>query len=295
MKKQLIATLAFLTALNSANVVFAEEPLSASVSVTISDQGTLAVVQEQVTVTDFDGDNALTVSDALYAVHEVCYAGGAAAGYQAFEGEYGLSLGMLWGNDSGNFGYCVNNASCWSLADAVSEGDFVTAYIYADSTYYSDLYTFFDQNTLSAAAGETLTLTLSGAGYDADWNPVTVPVAGAELTVNGEKTGILTDEEGKAQLQITDGGSYVISAVSETQTLVPPVCKANLSAAETTPTESETEEATTAPDYTAASEAETAATDSTAVPKTGDSSGLLMLMTGLCLCAAVSSRKVHEN
>ncbi len=294
MKKQLTATLALLAALNSVNLVFAEEPLSASVSVTISDRGTLAVVQEQVTVTDLDGDNALTVNDALYAVHEACYAGGV-AGYSTYEGEYGVSLVMLWGNDSGNFGYCVNNASCRSLADAVSEGDFVTAYIYADSTSYSDMYTFFDRNSLSAAAGETLTLTLSGAGYDADWNPIIIPVAGAELTVNGEKTGVLTDGEGKAQLQIAEGGSYVISAVSETQTLVPPVCTADISAAVTTPSEPEKTKTSTEPGSTASSETKAAETDSTAMPETGDSSRLLMLMTGICLCAAVLSRKIHEN
>jgi hypothetical protein len=39
-----------------------------------------------------------------------------------------------------------------------------------------------------------------------------------------------TDKDGKVTIKLPDSGSYVISAVSSTQTLVPPVCKVNVAA-----------------------------------------------------------------
>lgn len=237
MKKKIAVIMTMLTLVGSTNLTaFADETLSADVYVTISDQGTLAVAQEKITVTDMDNSGTLTIDEALYAAHEAKYEGGAAAGYNSYMHEdYGLSLGKLWGDNSGNFGYYVNNASAWSLADTVKDGDSLTAFVYADGEYYSDIYCWFDITSINADAGKEISITLSGAGYDADWNPVTVPVEGATITVNGEKTPYKTDSEGKAVIKIEEGGNYVISAVSDTQTLVPPVCKVNVSAATVKP------------------------------------------------------------
>ena len=55
-----------------------------------------------------------------------------------------------------------------------------------------------------------------------------MPVKGATITVNGEKTAIKTDANGNATISIEKNGTYVISAVSSTQTLVPPVCTAKI-------------------------------------------------------------------
>ena len=76
----------------------------------------------------------------------------------------------------------------------------------------------------AAAVNSEVALTLSASGYDANWAPITLPVAGAALTVNGEKTEIITDENGNAVLNFTAPGVYTVSAVSETMPLVPPVC-----------------------------------------------------------------------
>jgi hypothetical protein len=54
---------------------------TAKISVTIADKGNLVMSQEEVTVTDIDGDGTLTINDTLYAAHEATYEGGAAAGY----------------------------------------------------------------------------------------------------------------------------------------------------------------------------------------------------------------------
>ena len=207
---------------------FADEA-TATIYVSIADKGNLKVAYEAVTVTDIDNDGALTVNDALYAAHEETYSGGAAAGYSFYtHKDYGLCIGKLWGDTSGNFGYYLNNASCWSLSDTVKDGDSLYAFVYKDGKFFSDKYSFFDKNTVSGEDGEEVTLTLTCAGYDpVTWAPVTLPVAGAMITVDGEETGITTDANGCATITL-EAGEHVISATSASETLVPPVCIADI-------------------------------------------------------------------
>lgn len=202
----------------------------ANVYVTISNKGSLVMTQEKITVSDADKDGALTVNDALYCAHEAKYEGGAAAGYASGFTAYGLSLTKLWNDASGNFGYYVNNASAWSLADPVKDGDYVNAFVYADATTWSDTYCYFDKNTVNGKEGDEITLILSYAGYDANWNPVTLPVEGATITIDGVASEYKTDADGKVTIKLDKSGDVVIGAVSETMTLVPPVCKASIEA-----------------------------------------------------------------
>lgn len=229
MKKVLSLVLCTFMLLGCMSVsVFAQED-TVTVYVSVADKGELVAAQTAVEVTDIDSDGALTVNDALYALHEAVYEGGAEKGYSYYTHKvYGLSLGKLWGDSSGNFGYYLNNASCWGLGDTVEDGDYLNAFVYSDAKFYSDTYCFFSENTLTADKSEEIELTLSGAGYDVNWNPVTVSVKGAEITVDGEKTGVFTDENGKATITIDEAGEHVISAVSQTQTIVPPVCTAEI-------------------------------------------------------------------
>ncbi len=206
---------------------FAEAAVT--VNVTVADKGKLVAAQTKVSVTDIDSDGKLTVNDALYAVHKEAYPSGAEAGYSYYvHKDYGLSIGKLWGDSSGNFGYYLNNVSCWSLSDTVKDGDYLNAFVYADSKKFSDTYCFFDEYTLTSDTNTDITLTLNGAGYDENWNSITVPVKNAEITVDGKGTGIRTDENGKATIQIKGNGEYVISAKSESLVLVPPVCTAQI-------------------------------------------------------------------
>jgi hypothetical protein len=78
--KKVIAALAALTLLLSLQ----PSALAAGdvkVDVTLASAGELVVANKTVSVSDFDWDGSLTVSDALYAAHEAFYKGGAAAGY----------------------------------------------------------------------------------------------------------------------------------------------------------------------------------------------------------------------
>lgn len=196
-----------------------------TVYVSIStDTGALVLAYVPVALTDADGDGALTICDALMLAHAAHHPEGAEA-FLAEQTEWGLSLYKLWGvENGGSYGYMLNDASTWSLVDPVKDGDHVKAYVYTDVTTFSDTYAYFTAPVAAAAVNTEITLTLNAAGYDANWAPVTLPVAGAVLTVNGEKTEIVTDENGNAVLTLAEAGTYTVSAVSETMTLVPPVC-----------------------------------------------------------------------
>ncbi len=239
---------------------------TAEVYVTIADaNGALVLAQEAISVTDVDNDGVLTINDALYAAHEENYAGGAAAGYGSGMTDYGLSMNKLWGTENGGgYGYYVNNASAWSLADPVTDGDYINAFVYTDLTAWSDTYCFFDVQRVEGTVGGAVTLTLSAAGYDAEYNPITVPVENAVITINGEATAYTTDANGSVTIPLDKSGTLLVSATSDSQNLVPPVC--------------------------------TVTAASATAPQTSDA-GMLIFAASLVLLAAVivSGKKVYER
>ncbi|MBE6939037.1 MAG: hypothetical protein E7460_10950 [Ruminococcaceae bacterium] len=232
MKKRFFAMILVLVTVLGLGAGAMAEDAGTTVYVTIADSE-LKIAHESVNVTDTDGDGVLTINDALYLAHEAYYIGGAEKGYASFTGDYGLAISKLWGNESGTgFGYYVNDASAFSLADPVSNGDKVVAFVYTDTVAYSDTYCFFDKSALDADKGETVTLTLSAAGYDENWNPVTLPLAGAVITLDGEETEFVTDENGKVDVTFESKKDVTVSAVAQGKVLVPPVCKACVAGAD---------------------------------------------------------------
>ena len=221
MKKYSISILCALLALALCGAAVAE-----TVYVTISDgQGQLVMCNAAVELTDVDADGALTVNDALYAAHEAAYEGGAEAGYATADFGYGPSITRLWGEENGgSYGYYVNDASAYSLADPVSDGDYLNAFVYTDLEAWSDQYCAFDVKRVEVAAGAGVDLTLSMIIFDENWNAVSVPVEGAIITVDGEDTAFVTDAEGKVQLKLDVAGEHLISARSDAANLVPPAC-----------------------------------------------------------------------
>lgn len=235
MKKFLSITIALLMIFAISAPVFAAS--DTTVFVTICDKdGKLALANEEIKVIDADGDGALTFNDALICAHDAKYSGGAAAGYTTIQTAYGISMSKLWGAENGSgFGYYLNNASAWNLTDPVKSGDLVNAFIYTDTTTWSDTFCYFDKSSASISKGEELTLTLVAAGYDANFAPVTIPVAGATITVDGKATDYKTDAEGKVTIKLEDAKKHVVSATSETMTLVAPVCTVSVANAGSNP------------------------------------------------------------
>ena len=208
-------------------------PAPVEVFVTVADAaGKTVVAAQQIAVADSDSDGALTINDVLFAAHEKFYDGGAAAGYGTSVTQYGLGVTKLWGSTAGSYGYYVNNQSAWSLADPVQNGDYVAAFVYTDLVGWSDHYSYFDQFSGACDAGTPITLTYSEAGYDADWNPVTLPVEGAVITVDGEATAFTTDAEGKVTFTLSQGGVHLVSATAAGKRLVAPVYIATVTGAQ---------------------------------------------------------------
>lgn len=288
MKKLFAVLLTLMMSFSALGVTaFAAETQSAEVYVTIVDNtGKVVVEQEKFTVTDVDSDNALTMNDALYIAHEEKYTGKAAAGYAtSHSATYGTSFAKLWGDTSGGFGYFLNNEYVLNLDVAVQNGDRVNAFVYTQPDY-SDKYSFFDVNTVSATAGSEIELKLSANAYDASWNPIVVPVANAVITVNGERSTFKTDSEGKLKLTIASAGDYIISAVSDTEVIVPAVLRAAVSAAPAVDNGSEGSGNNTA---------EGGNTNNSGVPATGETSlvitAVILMSISLALLAGVTAAK----
>jgi len=197
-----------------------------TVFMTVSDQGSLAtdkndalVARVPVTLT---GAASYTIDDALRVLHENVYTGGAAAGYASSVGVYGLAIDKLWGNESGAFGYYVNDAMAFGLTDPVSDGDAVTAFIYKN-TDYSDRYAWFDKTAAAVTTGSPVTLTLSGQYWNA--GVVTEPVLGATLYIDGTATGVATGASGQAVLSFSTAGTYILSAQCDDPVITAAACK----------------------------------------------------------------------
>ena len=226
-----------------------EAPESVTVYVTIvgqpaemKDIDTVGVKHEAITVTDKDGDGALTINDALYAAHDAGYEGGAAAGYAYSAGPYGLAIDKLWGvANGGSYSYYLNHGAAMSLTDPVKNGDLLTAYVYV--TGKQERYSYFDVQTLTAEADSEITLQLLQKGYNEEWELIERPVANATILVDFLATPYRTDMEGKVTLKISGVGEHVISAMSNSP-ITPPICLATVTAKTTvetpdTPTEPE--------------------------------------------------------
>ena len=225
----------------------------ADVYVTIVSDGSIVkskddtyVAQASVTVTDLDSNGVLTVDEALYATHQAYYDGGAEAGYNSFTGTYGLSLGVLWGKGtpgtSAAASYWLNNAGCWSLADEIKEGDYLTAFNYYDTVYWSDSYAFFDKNEAEGKSGSSVNLTLYAMGYDENWNSVPSPYAGAKVRFldNEAVEEFVADKNGEVKISLNDveQGSYYVVAYNDSCSIVPTVCKINVTKSSSRPTSS---------------------------------------------------------
>lgn len=196
-----------------------------TVFVTIAVEGSFAVNDDgfimacvPVVVEDANGNGFADIDDTLAAFHaEYC-----PDGYASEMGDWGLAITKLWNDESGSFGYYVDNASAWSLEDPVFDASSVYAFVYADQTAWSDAYTYFDVSYEE----DVLSLTLFCLGYDEAWNVVSAPLAGAQICVYNEDgelveiEGAVTDENGAVSFTVEEDGLF--TAVVEDMVIVPP-------------------------------------------------------------------------
>ena len=204
------------------------------VNVTISVAGSVKMAQESVAVSDRNGDGKFTVDEVLYAAHEAGYTGGAEEGYGSAYGAWGLAITKLWGDESGCYGYWLNNASCWSLEDEVVEGDYLSAFVYTDKTYWSDSYGKFDSFVYAVDA--EVSVTLEKSGYDSNWNTIFNKVTGASIKVydaSGKEVDsglyqIKEDGDGVYTIVFKEDGEYTLIAEDTETIMVPAVCRVSV-------------------------------------------------------------------
>ena len=200
-------------------------PQTAEVYFTISNRGVFAqandgsaMLYKPVTVTDIDENGSINVDEALKAVHK---AYGNESGYVSGDNGYGgISVTKLWGVDTYNTLFTVNNVGIYGVdTDTVSDGDFVCASINKDDFYYGDWYTFFDCATKEAMVNEEITLNLKGhlgmAYLPEDLADTPIPNADIAVWENGaiHNLNIKTDENGDAVISFSEPGTYYVTAM----------------------------------------------------------------------------------
>lgn len=225
MKKIISVLFCMLLALSLFGFSAFAAPIPESAYVSISDEnGELVLAYASVALHDEDGDGKLTINDALIGAHKAYYKDGA-EGFASEETAYGCSITKLWGFVGGSaYGYYLNDGSAMSCYDLIQTGDHIKAFVYMDTENFSDLYCFFDVTTVSAEINDTVTLTLYSNAYDANWNVVKTPMSGAEILIDGKASGIMTDENGKAEISVKTWRNFTVSAKSDSKTMVAPVC-----------------------------------------------------------------------
>lgn len=207
----------------------AAEPID--VYVTIADKGDVVMANEVVTVIDLDKSGDFNVDEVLFAAHEDAYVKGAEAGYDSEMTAYGLSVTKLWGDDSGYYGYWLNDASCWSLADAVEADDSIVAFVYQNTEVW-DSYSKFSQKSYTAMAESAAKITLEKAGYDENWNTVFNAHKGATLKIydssfneiSSENYKVTDNGDGTYSVTVKNIGEYTVVAYDNATPIVPALC-----------------------------------------------------------------------
>ena len=247
MKKRLLSLLLALTMALSLVTTGAWAADSIQVTVTIANQGAIAVgkdntlmAQVPVTVTDLNSDGKFTYDEAMKAAHKAY----CADGEDGFATSGGWAT-MLWGETDGVGGFYRNNTMTATVdKETIQNGDALTAFSYADTTNWSDKYSFFDQDTVSVKTGETLTLNLKKQGYNEAATPANAALCTIDKTGAFQEMNVTTDDKGNATFSFDQAGTYVVSAYGNEDVLVPPVCIVTVT--EKTPTADQTKEATNA-------------------------------------------------
>lgn len=222
-KVNMITFTVFLQCCISTAFVKANAVDSMNVFVTISNGETL-ISQESVTVSDVDGDGALSLHDALFCAHEQYYEGGAAKGYEMQETEWGKSLLKVCGIENGcSYGYFVNHESADNLDFKLTENCYVDVFAYTDLDTFSDTYSYFDNRSVECSEDGSVTLSLYTKSYDENFNLVENVLADARILLNGEASSYRTDSNGKVTLIPDNSSDCVVSAVCDELLLVPPI------------------------------------------------------------------------
>lgn len=230
--KRILTLLIAVTFVTAAVPCTASAAQAANVNMTISVAGSIEAACESVSVTDTNGNGFTDIDDALYSIHKKY-----SKAYKSEDTSYGPAITCLWGDESGAYGYYLNDKLVMTnLNEKINEGDYIAAYVFKDAAGYSDSYAYFDKKTVRQNIGNdkeyTFTLTAKHTGFDENWNTVELPLAEATVKAGGKVLGS-TDANGQIEITL-EKGSYVITAEKDGTVLVPPACTVNINDREDT-------------------------------------------------------------
>ncbi len=213
--KRILATLLALIMLISVTPVLAEET-DITVYVSISKYGEILTgangAQMAYAPVTLSGQDSYNVDDALREAHRL-YCPDGIDGYASSVSDWGLGVDILWGDTSYNFGYYINGSTSTLLGDAVLDGTYIDAFIYEN--IYTEKYSAFNLPEKEVDKDEEFELEISQLTYDENWNPSYSLCSGATVTVNGEATEYITDENGCVTLSFSEPGRYIVSAYKD--------------------------------------------------------------------------------
>lgn len=185
---------------------------------------------------------SVTVSDALFAMHELIYGDEfvyGSGGQLDMDSNSSLVRKML-GISSLHISFAVNDVlpigdytDGYAANECIlQDGDNVLFYIYKDTYMHGDQLAYFDQSELTVQTGESFELNLSGhqAVYQMFWshesqptpafnvlpmNDVNIVLINAETGLLLNETLAVTDSEGDFELSFDQPGTYIISAYGQ--------------------------------------------------------------------------------
>ena len=187
--------------------------------VTIYGADGLKMGAQAVKLVDTNDDGKIDMTDVLREAH-IENAPNKEKDFDAADGGYGMSLTKLWGDNSGGYGYCLNNEAPMNLEVEVAEGDYLCAYVYQDQIAWSDSYSWFDK----IHADGDVELTLYANVMDASWNVTKTVIAGATILVDNTPINATTDANGKVKISGLSKGEHTITATHSEYVLNYPVC-----------------------------------------------------------------------
>lgn len=221
MYKKILSLLLTLTMLVSVIPVYAEDvDTDITVYLTVSQYGDF--VQDKngndmvCAEINLSGKSSYTIDDAFSVAHGMYHPDGTDA-YASSTSEWGMGVDKLWGDTSYNFGYQVNSGSVSVSGPGhiLENGDHIDAAIYKNLYPDTEAYAKFNAIKGNAGIGESIEVTLSYVSAYEGMNMIFSPCSDATITVNGEETELVTDENGTFSISFDNAGIYVISAKKE--------------------------------------------------------------------------------
>lgn len=181
--------------------------------------GTITVNSNDASKAAYANDDpaAITSADALAAFHGAYIGDGFwkdPKSYLDFADpyNYGDMVVKIVGKDTTALGFYLNDDTNTYLAATVADDDIFHIFLYQDTSYWSDQYLYFSEDTADSFIGKPVEMTLVGPGYDANWNVMILPQAGYTVALMSEDGSTVaeavTDADGKVSMTGVPSGDY---------------------------------------------------------------------------------------